>query len=520
MNGTTKSGASDMSADMSAVETPGASNDVKSVGPERKATIVIDGCKIEAACPASILEAAGRAGISIPTLCHHPALEPYGSCRLCTVQIEKDGRKRFVTACNYPVEDGLVVNTCSPEVKAIRKMLIELLLAACPQEPRILDLASQFGIDRPRFAQETGECILCGLCHRVCEEMVGVSAINAQQRGVSRKVDTPYGELSEECIGCGACARVCPTSSISKRKNIYPLTAAEISDIEERRLAGKRDAALGVFSRLFSARSGIEGQDGGMVTAILCRALETGRIDAAIVAGRDTVLGAAGSVARDRSAVLDARGTKYVRISVLPALLKALGEGARKIAVVGTPCQIRVIRKLEKAGYFQENYPGTEIFAIGLFCFESFDYSALKEHAFRLWGIDLDSAKKMQIAKGRFRVRMGEKAGEKAREKANGIEYSCRVAELAPDVRAGCSFCDDLVSRLADISIGSIGSAQGYSTVVVRSERGNMLLEGVQYTAGEANRDEVARISAIKKGNADSSFARLIETSILDQYSS
>ncbi len=91
---------------------------------------------------------------------------------------------------------------------------------------------------------------------------------------------------------------------------------------------------------------------------------------------------------------------------------------------------------------------------------------------------------------------------------------------MAPDVRAGCSFCDDLVSRLADISIGSIGSAQGYSTVVVRSERGNMLLEGVQYTAGEANRDEVARISAIKKGNADSSFARLIETSILDQYSS
>ena len=106
--------------------------------------LMIDGRKIETDAeggPSTILEAAKLAGIHIPTLCHHPSLEPYGSCRLCTVQIEKDGRKRFVTACNYPVQEGMVVNTRSAEVAEIRKMILELLLARCPHERRIQELA-------------------------------------------------------------------------------------------------------------------------------------------------------------------------------------------------------------------------------------------------------------------------------------------------------------------------------------------------------------------------------------------
>ena len=88
-----------------------------------KLRIKIDGQEIETDAnshPATILEIARLAGIHIPTLCHHPSLEPYGSCRLCTVQIVKNGRKKFVTACNYLVEEGLVVNTHSPEVLDIR----------------------------------------------------------------------------------------------------------------------------------------------------------------------------------------------------------------------------------------------------------------------------------------------------------------------------------------------------------------------------------------------------------------
>ncbi len=478
----------------------------------QKAAITVDGQEIEAIAPASILQAAGRAGIRIPTLCHHPALEPYGACRLCTVQIEKGGIKKFVTACNYPVEEGLAVFSSSPEVLAIRRTIIELLLGACPNEKRLLDLAIEYDVLEVRFAVEGGDCILCGLCHRVCEEVVGVSAINAQKRGVFREVDTPYGELSEDCIGCGSCELVCPTGSISRRKNIYPLTASEIREIESRWLEGQADDILGIHSRIFAGRSAVPGQDGGMVSAILCQALESGRIDAAVVARRDRISGAVATVAADAASVLMARGTKYVRISVLPALLQALSEGKGKgdmrIAVVGTPCQIRSLRKLQNTGYFDEKYPGTEIIAVGLFCFESFDYSRLREHAARLWGIDIDCADKMQISKGRAQVN------------ADGKDYSCRASDLGWAVREGCPFCDDLVSRLADISIGSIGSADGYSTVIVRSRQGESMIEGVLFEPGKANREEVAKIASVKKRNAGRNFARIIETSILDQYSS
>ena len=189
--------------------------------------------------------------------------KPYGSCRLCTVQIEKNGRKKFVTACNYPVEEGLVVNTRSPEVADIRKMILELLIARCPQEKRLQELAGEYGIFKPRFMLEDKNCILCGLCYRVCEELVGVSAINAQNRGVFRDVDTPYGELSEDCIGCGACALVCPTKSILERKNIYPLSSADIKEMEEEFLSGTIDDDLGVNREMFAGKSSIEGQDGG-----------------------------------------------------------------------------------------------------------------------------------------------------------------------------------------------------------------------------------------------------------------
>ncbi len=466
-----------------------------------KLTIKIDGHEIETdskSCPATILEAARLAGINIPTLCHHPSLKPYGSCRLCTVQIEKNGRKKFVTACNYPVEEGLVVNTCSAEVADIRKMILELLLARCPQEKRLQELAREYGIFKPRFMREDKNCILCGLCYRVCEELVGVSAINAQNRGVFRDVDTPYGELSEDCIGCGACALVCPTSSILERKNIYPVSSADIKEMEEEFLCGMIDSDLGVNREMFAGKSSIEGQDGGMVTSILQRGIEMGLLDAAVVAQKDMSCGAKAVFVDETDLILHAKGTKYVRVSVIAPLMDALQKGKRRIAVVGTPCQIRAVRKLQKQGYFNEKFPDAEIILIGLFCFESFDYELLRNHIRELFGIDLDSAEKMQIARGKFIVAV------------DGKEYSCRVRELEKEVRSGCPFCDDLVSRLADISIGSIGSPDGYSTVIVRSDRGKKLLEAVQFDRREINRDEIVKLAAIKKKNADKNFAGIV----------
>jgi heterodisulfide reductase subunit A len=187
-------------------------------------SLEIDGKQVIAEEGKTILEAAKSSGIDIPTLCYHPALSPFGACRMCSVEITSRGRKRIVTSCNYPVENGLIVDTKSPDVIAIRKMMSELLLARCPNVPVIKDLAAKYGIEKPRFklGDENEKCILCGLCSRICEERIGVSAINFVGRGVNRKVQTPFqGTLDIDmdiCISCGSCATVCPTGAITLEK--------------------------------------------------------------------------------------------------------------------------------------------------------------------------------------------------------------------------------------------------------------------------------------------------------------
>ena len=175
----------------------------------------INGKKVEAEEGMTVLEAAKSAGIDIPTLCYHEALKPYGACRLCTVEITSRGTTSLVTSCQYPVEEGLVVNTDTPRVTSARKMLVELLLARCPSAEKIQQLAQEYGVDKPRFRVKEELCILCGLCTRMCEEVVGANAISFQKRGFEREVTTPFAEISEACIGCGACAKVCPTGAIT-----------------------------------------------------------------------------------------------------------------------------------------------------------------------------------------------------------------------------------------------------------------------------------------------------------------
>ncbi len=178
-------------------------------------TLEINGKKVEAKEGMTVLEAAKSAGIEIPTLCYHEALKPYGACRLCTVEITSAGAIRLVASCQYPVEEGLVVNTDTPQVMKSRKMIVELMLARCPTVPKIQELGREYGIDKSRFRVKEELCILCGLCARMCEEVVGVSAINFHKRGFEREVTTPFTEISEACIGCGACAKICPTGAIT-----------------------------------------------------------------------------------------------------------------------------------------------------------------------------------------------------------------------------------------------------------------------------------------------------------------
>ncbi|MFC1926081.1 4Fe-4S binding protein [Chloroflexota bacterium] len=183
-------------------------------------TLEIDGKEVIAEEGTCILKAAKTVGIDIPTLCYHPALAPFGGCRLCSVEIIVRDRSKIVTSCNYPVEEGLVVKTRSPEIIKIRQMLIELYMARAPKAEIIQELAKEYGVEGTRFKGDDPEnlCILCGLCARICEERIGVSAINFVGRGVERDVETPFHKTMDidldVCLACGSCATVCPTGAI------------------------------------------------------------------------------------------------------------------------------------------------------------------------------------------------------------------------------------------------------------------------------------------------------------------
>ncbi|MBU0545129.1 MAG: FAD-dependent oxidoreductase [Proteobacteria bacterium] len=164
-----------------------------------------------------ILQVAQKYGVDIPTLCHHKALEPAGMCRLCTVELFDGRRTRFVTSCNYPIWEGMDIKTDSEAVHLGRKLIVELLMARCPDVPVLKELGEKYGISETRFKKEEDTCILCGLCTRICTKM-GNSAISLTGRGVDMKVDTPFHLQTDVCMACGACASVCPTGHITLEK--------------------------------------------------------------------------------------------------------------------------------------------------------------------------------------------------------------------------------------------------------------------------------------------------------------
>lgn len=179
-------------------------------------SLIIDDRKIETNAGSTILDAAKAAGIRIPTLCHHPALASYGSCRLCAVEIA--GRPKLAASCAYPVEEGIEVKTTSPRVLKARKLVMSLLLLRCPDVPKLKELAEQIEVDEAvvkRFKPDSEKCILCGLCARVCRERMGVGAIDFVNRGYKRKISPPFGEFSPVCVTCGACEVVCPTGAVN-----------------------------------------------------------------------------------------------------------------------------------------------------------------------------------------------------------------------------------------------------------------------------------------------------------------
>lgn len=218
--------------------------------PKETVWVSINGERYQAEEGETVLSVAMRNNIEIPHLCYDESLEPYGACRLCMVEVTENGEEVGVmtTSCTLRATEGLTIVTDSPEIEKHRKMLFELYLAEAPGSEKIKEMAAQYGVTKTRFFKKIdptdplgSKCILCGLCVRVCNEIMGAGAINFINRGAYTTINTPFFEEIKSdmqlqlqlqfssdknrdtdrvcmphsiCIGCGACAEVCPTDAI------------------------------------------------------------------------------------------------------------------------------------------------------------------------------------------------------------------------------------------------------------------------------------------------------------------
>jgi coenzyme F420-reducing hydrogenase beta subunit len=280
--------------------------------------------------------------------------------------------------------------------------------------------------------------------------------------------------------------------SINQSERNQNSKACDEAKIEQEFLKGTKDPDLGVYCDMFSAKSTIEGQDGGVVTALLVKGFEEGAFDAAIVVGRGEGYSAEVVVATSASEVLEAKGTKYLRVNVTKKLRELISQGKKRIAIVCTPCEVKAARKI------QQTLKGScEVTIIGLFCFEAFNRVKLKEEIKARLGVDLDKAEKTQVRQGKFTASV------------EGKEYSCKVKDLDSAAEKACHFCDDFTSRFADVSVGSVGSKTGYSSVVIRSGVGEKLFKNLDVTKDAVDKAEIARLSKFKRERAEKSLVNL-----------
>jgi len=218
--------------------------------------ITINGQKVQAQAGQTVLEAAETVSIKIPTLCHHPALEPIGACRVCLVEVK--GQRTLQPACTFGVTEGMEILTHSPKVEEARRFVLELILSDHPLDCmtceragncELQDLAYEYGIEQTRFpgvqheyaldgsnpfyVRDYNKCILCRRCVRACDEINGVEAIGVIQRGFDSKIGTAFDGLMQDsvCEFCGMCVEVCPTGALVPKLREHQGRSWELSKV-------------------------------------------------------------------------------------------------------------------------------------------------------------------------------------------------------------------------------------------------------------------------------------------------
>ncbi len=172
----------------------------------------IDGRKVSADKGMTILEAARKEGIHIPTLCYHEKLKPFGACRLCIVEAETKGKTKLVASCLYPAKKDIIVRTRTPKIDRLRKTIIELLMAHAPDSPQLVELAEVYGAVPDRYGKDPSFCVHCGLCVRYCAEVAKKNAVKFVGEGIHREISFIPEIAAKECHDCKECFPLCPTS--------------------------------------------------------------------------------------------------------------------------------------------------------------------------------------------------------------------------------------------------------------------------------------------------------------------